>query len=82
MLVDTSMHQGGKTSATAQDMDEKKWQVDKDKGKAPSDEDKVRCGHEQSKQSDASSADKPREDDDMEAYRCLIIEEPPPHHDV
>ena len=81
-LVDTSVHQGGTTSGTAQDMDEQQQSVDKDKGKAPSDEEKVRYGREHSKQSAASSVDKPREDDDMEAYRCFIMEEPPPHNDV
>ena len=51
------------------------------KEKASSGEEKDLRGFGRSKQSAASSADKPKENDDMEAYRCLIIEEPTPHHD-
>ena len=64
----------------AQEMDKQQQRVTKDKGKALEDKEKV-CG-ERSKESEAPGTEKQKEYDDMEAYRCFILEEPPPQDDA
>ena len=54
---------------------------DKLKEKVPIDEDVGSHRMRRTMQGVASHTDKPNADDDMEAYRCLILEEPPPPHD-
>ena len=81
-MAEESAHSGRKATESAQDVAAKKLQEEMHKAKASIDEEKDSRRSRRSKHSTASHEDKPNDEDDIEAYRCLITEEPAPHHAI